>query len=109
MSEGNYYCPCCGFRGLVEPAYSELPIPPFGDLGDPPYIGRFGYASFECCECCGFEFGYDDDPDASGHACSFRSHLSKFVHSGMHWFRPDRRPKVWSLEPQLLIAGIHQD
>lgn len=109
MHQASFHCPCCGLVGLVQPAYSELPLPPFGDLGDPPYVGRFGYASFECCACCGFEFGYDDDAEASGRASSFRSYLEEFVNRGMHWFRADLRPDNWSLEQQLRRAGIRKD
>lgn len=99
-------CPCCGFRGLNYPAYDQLPEPPFGDLGQPPYIGRFGEASFECCECCGFEFGYDCDPAASGRHGTFRDYLVKWVEHGSHWFRPNQRPENWSLEQQLAEAGL---
>lgn len=106
MGAELYYCPCCGYRGLSQPAYTELPPPPFGDLGAPPYIGRFGGATFECCDCCGFEFGYDDDPAASGRACSFRQYRSEFVAGGCQWFRPDERPVAWSLPEQLRAAGI---
>lgn len=106
MDGERYYCPCCGYRGPHEPAYSEMPPTPFGNLGDPPYIGRFGWASFECCDCCGFEFGYDDDPGASGRACSFGQYRAERVSQQMVWFRSDRRLGVWSLAEQLRAAGI---
>ena len=109
MDGERYYCPCCGYHGLHEPAYSEMPPTPFGNLGDPPYIGRFGWASFECCDCCGFEFGYDDDPGASGRACSFGQYRAERVSQQMVWFRSDRRPGGWSLAQQLRAAGIPQD
>lgn len=102
----RYNCPCCGYLGLSQPAYSEMPPAPFGDLGKPPYIGRFGYASFGCCDCCGFEYGYDDDPGASGRACSFKQYRAEFVARDMAWFRPDRKPVGWSLDDQLRAAGI---
>jgi hypothetical protein len=41
--KGKYICPICGYDGLEEPPYSED--------GEP---------SFEICDCCGNEFGYDD-------------------------------------------------
>ena len=106
MGAERYHCPCCGYRGLHHPAYPELPPAPFGDLGDPPYIGRFGHASFGCCDCCGFEYGYDDDPGASGRACSFRQYREEFVAAGCRWFYPDRRPDGWSQDEQLRAAGI---
>jgi hypothetical protein len=101
-----FYCPCCGYRGLHGPAYSEISSPPFGDPGDPPYIGRFGHASFECCDSCGLEFGYDDDPGASGRACSFKQYRTEFDQRGQTWFRPAKRPEGWTLEEQLIQAGI---
>lgn len=101
-----YACPCCGWWGLEYPAYNELPEPPFGDLGQPPYIGRFGEASFQCCECCGFEFGYDCDPAASGRRGSFRDYLRQWTEAGEQWFRPLRRPENWSLQEQLAAAGL---
>lgn len=47
---GLYLCPVCGRELFTEPPYS--------DDGSP---------SFEMCEC-GFEFGFDDSPFASGEA-----------------------------------------
>lgn len=47
---GLWACPICG---SVE-------------LSQPPYYSD-GSASFEMCSC-GFEFGFDDDPGASGQA-----------------------------------------
>jgi hypothetical protein len=47
---GLYLCPVCGRESFAEPPYS--------DDGSP---------SFEMCEC-GFEFGFDDSPLASGEA-----------------------------------------
>jgi len=48
-ANGIWCCPVCG---SVE-------------LHDRPYYEEGG-ASFEMCGVCGFEFGYDDDPLASG-------------------------------------------
>lgn len=102
----QFACPCCGWWGLGSPAYDKLPQPPFGDLGQPPYIGRFGSASFDCCACCGFEYGYDCDPSASGRRGSFRDYLRQWAGSGGTWFRPSQRPPQWSLAEQLAAAGI---
>lgn len=35
MDGERYYCPCCGYHGLHEPAYSEMPPTPFGYDDDP--------------------------------------------------------------------------
>jgi hypothetical protein len=106
QDQQQFYCPCCGYPGLTGPAYSEMPQPPFGDLGEPPYIGRFGYASFECCDCCGFEFGYDDDAGACGRARSFRQYRTEFQQSDQEWFRGAKRPDDWNFTEQLNQAGI---
>jgi hypothetical protein len=103
-----YACPCCGWWGLEYSAYDKLPEPPFGDLGQPPYIGRFGSASFQCCDCCGFEFGYDCEPAACGREVTFREYLLDWVKRGSHWFRPNQCPESWSLENQLAAAGLPQ-
>jgi predicted RNA-binding Zn-ribbon protein involved in translation (DUF1610 family) len=47
---GNWCCPVCGSPELERAPYSET-----------------GAASFDMCNC-GFEFGFDDDPDASAAA-----------------------------------------
>ena len=106
MNREHNFCPCCGYHGLEFLPYSEMPAPPYGDMGDPPYIGRFGEASFGCCDCCGFEFGYDDDAGASGRACSFRQYRQEWITRQMPWFRPEKRPADWSLVEQLAAAGI---
>ncbi|MCE2791435.1 MAG: hypothetical protein ACK493_12485 [Planctomycetota bacterium] len=99
-------CPCCGWWGLEYPAYDKLPQPPFGDLGQPPYNERYGSASFQCCHCCGFEFGYDCDPAASGRHGNFRDYLREWAEAGRNWFRPLERPEDWSLPAQLTAAGL---
>ena len=48
---GTWACPVCGSFSLA--------CQPWGDAGD---------ASFEFCKECDFEFGFDDDPRASGRA-----------------------------------------
>ncbi len=45
---GFWHCPVCGSPELEQPAYEND-----------------GSASFQMCSC-GFEFGFDDDPAASG-------------------------------------------
>ena len=66
-------CPLCGW-GLRE-AYasvSELRL------------------SYDICECCGCEYGLDDDED----------YYSDWVADGMKWFDDSYRPEGWSLEEQ---------
>lgn len=75
-------CPVCGYEGLTEAAYDS-----------------FGCASFEICDSCGTEFGYDD---------ATRSHLDlrrEWVGSGMKWTsRTVRRPEGW--DPEAKLAGF---
>ena len=47
---GTYCCPVCGSAEFTEPPYSED-----------------GKGSFEMCSC-GFEFGFDESPEASSDA-----------------------------------------
>jgi rubredoxin len=48
-ADGTWCCPVCGSA----------------ELQDQPYYAEGG-ASFEMCSVCGFEFGFDDEPFASG-------------------------------------------
>ena len=103
----HFACPCCGYFGLSAPAYEDLPNPPFGDLGLPPYVGRFGFASFQCCACCGYEFGFDCDAGASGRARSFEDYRVQWIKDGARWFSGTLlAPKDWNLTAQLMTAGI---
>ena len=105
----KFVCPCCGYPELDCPPYEHMGLPPWLDHGKPPYHERYGFASFDRCSCCGFEFGFDDDPGASATACSFSEYLADWIAKGCVWFAPTRRPEAWSLEQQLRRAGIHHD
>ena len=61
-ADGIWCCPVCG---SVE-------------LQDQPYYAEGG-ASFEMCSICGFEFGFDDEPMASG------THISGIQNNWIHW------------------------
>jgi hypothetical protein len=105
--ELRFYCPCCGYQGLGQNPYDQLHAPPFGDLGEPSYIERFGLASLEGCHSCGYQFGYDDDPAASGSAVSFSFYRQRWIECGCRWFcGADPRPENWSVLDQLAAAGI---
>lgn len=101
----KYYCPCCGYGGMDLPAYEHIGPPPWVDHGAPPYAVRYGPPSYDCCNCCGFEFGFDDEPGA-GKGLSFSEYLRSWVADGCVWFSPDRRPAGWSLCSQLEAIGI---
>jgi hypothetical protein len=76
-----YICPICGFDELKKAPYDEN-----------------GNESFEICNCCGFEFGFDDLHD--GH--SFESYRAKWVGAGATWFYKPTEPKDWDLKKQLI-------
>lgn len=102
-----FACPCCGYLGLPYPAYEKMPPPPFDDLGLPPYVDRFGSASFQCCDCCGYEFGFDCDAGACGRARSFHEYLEGWMRDGACWFNSSRpAPTGWDLASQLAAAGM---
>jgi hypothetical protein len=86
-------CPCCGYTGLISRAYEKLvrvPVP----LGvDPPYAAHFGRPSYEVCDCCGFEFGNDDEP-GTGTPATFADYLSEWVAKGQSGFARISGPLV---------------
>ncbi|NET50220.1 MAG: hypothetical protein F6K09_16205 [Merismopedia sp. SIO2A8] len=43
------------------------------------------------CDCCGCEYGYDDNP----------IYRKNWLKRGAPWFNSNRRPKHWNLEAQL--------
>ena len=99
----RYYCPCCGYDGLGCPAYECLSSPPWGDFGTPPYGQTLGMPSYEVCACCGFEFGFDDDPGAS-EGTSFEAYLNEWIETGANWFTPAKRPNNWELQKQIAVV-----
>jgi hypothetical protein len=102
----KFLCPCCGYPELSCAPYAQMGLPPWFDHGQPPYHNQYGYASYECCSCCGYEFGFDDDPGACASACSFAEYLGNWVLDGCNWFAPAKRPDNWNLSEQLARAWI---
>jgi len=86
-------CHICGWR------LDELP---WGDDGLHP--------TYNICDCCGCEFGYEDS-ELSG----ILQYRKKWIESGGVWFKPDEKPDNWSLKEQLNLipkeipAGIGKD
>jgi len=107
--ERKFVCPCCGYPELDRPPYERMGLPPWLDHGLPPYHERYGFASFDCCSCCGFEFGFDDDPGASATASSFGDYLADWIADGCKWFTPSCKPEGWDLVEQLRRAGIQYE
>jgi hypothetical protein len=104
--EQSFVCPCCGYPDLDCAPYENMSLPPWLDHGSPPYHQRYGAASYDCCSCCGFEYGFDDDPGASSTASSFAEYLQRWISDGCEWFEPAKRPMDWSLDRQLDLAAI---
>jgi len=69
------FCPVCGW-GPFEKAYSS-----YQELR----------SSYNICECCGCEYGYDDD----------ENYYKEWISNGCEWFEAKERPKNWNIENQL--------
>lgn len=78
-SDEHLRCRVCGLRQRG---------PPWGEDGNSP--------TFEICDCCGVEFGYEDSTPSS--TKEYRSH---WLVNGAAWFQPETRPPDWNLESQL--------
>lgn len=77
----NSICRVCGFR------YDNYY--PWGEDGKSP--------SFDICDCCGTEFGYQDcNIDA------IRAKREKWIEEGAKWDSLEIQPINWSLEESLM-------
>lgn len=75
-----FICPVCGYDKLTEEPYD-----------------RDGNPSYEVCDCCGFEFGFDDG--SAGH--TFQDYLQKWIENRAQWFKENAKPENWDLQKQL--------
>ena len=75
----EYLCRVCGW---------QQEEPPWGEDGKTP--------TFNICDCCGVEFGYEDAIPES--IAKFRS---KWLNNGTHWFNERKKPKDWDLLVQI--------
>lgn len=73
-------CRVCGFK------YKDFF--PWGIDGATP--------SHEICDCCGTEFGYEDNTPESTDI-----NRKRWIDNGAEWFSPEKRPVAWLLEEQL--------
>ncbi len=101
----KYTCPCCGYPELESPAYSLALQPPFLHDISPPYCQYLGEPSYDVCPCCGFEFGFDDEPDTASPQ-SFEEYRGEWIRDGCQWFDLSKKPGEWNLEMQLRVARI---
>lgn len=79
MSIDQLKCRVCG---LVQDE------PPWGEDGKT--------ATFDICDCCGVEFGYQDSTGES-----VRRYRQAWLKSGALWRNPKNMPADWDLESQL--------
>jgi len=76
----KYICPVCGYNMLEESPYD-----------------KDGNPSYEICDCCGFEFGFDDISEE----VTFYDYREQWIKNGAKWFSMDKKPLNWSLDRQL--------
>lgn len=74
-----YICRICG---------SEQVDAPWGDDGESP--------TYDICDCCGVEFGYEDST-----LQGIKIYRSKWLDNGAKWYHKKSEPESWSLEDQL--------
>ncbi len=98
-------CPCCGYDGLDTRPYQCMDDHRKANGVAPPYAVHFGDPSYDVCDCCGFEYGFDDDPGI-GRRMSFEEYREAWIAEGVRWFDESKRPDGWSLDAQLKRAGI---
>ena len=72
-------CRVCGLK------QSE---PQWGDDGETP--------TYNICDCCGVEFGYEDSS-----LIGIKNYRNKWLFSGGAWTKPNSKPENWTLENQL--------
>lgn len=94
------HCPVCGWNGLEAPAYAQIEDIAAAHVLAPPYADKLGEPSFQVCLCCGYEYGYHDDPP-QGKGISFSSHLKSWMEEGATWFDDARTPDGWRIQDQL--------
>ena len=81
-----HQCPVCGFCGLNKPPY----------MGE--YCSWEELPSFETCDSCGFEFGYDDLNNGE----TFESYRWKWQAGGCEWWsKHNLPPQGWDVTMQL--------
>jgi len=78
LSKELYICRVCGLQ------QDDLP---WGENGYTP--------SFNICDCCGTEFGYQDATIKA-----IKKSREKWLNQGAKWFEQKSKPKTWVLEEQ---------
>lgn len=87
MSMNKKGCPICGFNEVV-------------------VLDDFNYTTFEICESCGCESGFDYDQHST------KEHLAKirrewfFENKCQWWGEQKYKPQNWNPQKQMELAGI---
>lgn len=92
----KYDCPCCGYGGLDQPAYAGFTRLPVPASATPPYGACLGEGSYDVCACCGFEFGFDDEPGPGAEPSTFETYRAQWIADGCRWFDERARPADWT-------------
>lgn len=74
-----YICRVCGAEQLEAP---------WGDDGESP--------TYEICDCCGIEFGYEDST-----LQGIKKYRTKWLEDGAKWHSKKSEPENWSVVEQL--------
>jgi len=83
-NSAGYHCRVCGLHQLTHP---------WGEDGKCP--------TYEICDCCGVEFGYEDIT-----LIGIEIARSKWLANGAKWFSPEARPLGWDYKKQLLMVPL---
>ena len=95
-----FICPVCGYSGLKRQPYTLS-----------------GGGTYDNCDCCNFEFGYDDDPSACGNYPDdytreqmWDAYRKEWIRGGMRWGDDDPasnlQPNNYNPLEQLKSIGI---
>jgi rubredoxin len=107
MIEQKYNCPVCGWAHLKRRPYKNMPDQMDEVLSAvPPYEDHWGMATYQVCLCCGYEFGFDDNPGDDQPGTSFREYLKTWFNNGQEWFHPKEKPQDYDILKQLEKAKI---
>jgi len=69
---------------------------PWGEDGETP--------TYEICDCCGVEFGYEDCTVESANIYS-----EKWIVKGCISFSPSKKPKDWNMQEQIKNIPIEYE